>query len=267
MTSNINFEKTLKQQRDISLEQSKELKFKVSPIEKDGNNKVFAIYDITEDAIMKLKILSQNFNYNTFITIRQVYIFTDKSDYVINFTMGAYLNEAINQTKTNKSITTPFAKLYGTNKLTINETVDELNAINNSSSLNIVKKYKLVIGISFIFGKLKSNLKGGNSDTVKHPVGFCNTKLFVTETAGFGNYNGAEYVSQVYCNEVIHSNATGFQKTATWGNPYTTGWRWKANTNNHSSTCYKECGASWVNGTRGHACGGGGKYHICKRDR
>jgi hypothetical protein len=228
----------LRKQFGISAAQAKELSFDITPIKLNSFRiYTFSISNVSEDAICRLKILAPNMaTYNSSIIIDKIEISIDGNSYISNNQVGLLLNDILNNIDSNltKHITTPFLNNMGSDNLSINQMVDEINTIFYSSSVNLVKTYRIEFKSIPIYTtdskNSKNNLKGGNCNPTN--------QIFTTIAS-----NCFTVDASFYTNTTSNGGAAG-ERRYIWHTGYSNG------------TCpqiWQRCNNSWNSGNNGPA--------------
>jgi len=132
----------LKKQFDFIQSQNSNT-FKVSPIVTNRNGTTFSIFNVSEDAIAKLRLLTPNISYGSFIVIDRIWVSSNNHSYISNDSLKILLNETLTNNLGNKSTFKPFTTSFGNNNLNINQLTDKIYGIHNNNTLNTIKKYKI----------------------------------------------------------------------------------------------------------------------------
>lgn len=152
MTKRNKYVQYLEKQYNLLLQQSiKNNSFKVHPIQPPKLDVLYAgtftIENVNEQDIMNLNILSPSTLLNTFIFVNSVEVSKNGGEYITNYPLKEFMNQAVSTNTSNKSIIKPYQTLYGPDKININELTDKLQELDNNSTLNMIKKYKITFNV------------------------------------------------------------------------------------------------------------------------
>jgi hypothetical protein len=117
--------------------------FNVTPIVTNRHGTTFSIFNVNEEAISKLRLLTPSMSYGSFIYIDRIWVSSNNQSYISNDTLKILLNETLTNNLGNKSTFNPFTTCFGNNNLNINQLADKIYGIDNHNTLNTIKKYKI----------------------------------------------------------------------------------------------------------------------------
>jgi hypothetical protein len=123
--------------------------FNVTPIVTNRHGNTFSIFNVTEESISKLRLLTPSMSYGSFIYIDRIWVSSNNQSYISNDTLKILLNETLTNNLGNKSTFNPFTTCFGNNNLNINQLADKIYGIckiygiGNRNTLNTIKKYKI----------------------------------------------------------------------------------------------------------------------------
>jgi hypothetical protein len=142
----------LEKQYNLLLQQSiKNNSFKVHSIQPPKLDDLYAgtftIENVNEQDIMDLNIFSPSKLLNTFIFVTSVEVSKNGGEYITNYPLKEFMNQAVSTSTSNKSIIKPYQTLYGPDKININELTDKLQELDNKPTLNMFKKYKITFNV------------------------------------------------------------------------------------------------------------------------